>query len=284
VGYRNFRQGFRALKPFAVGPITQERLAPETGNSESTWDSEFQEGCELNIKNLNGQTVSKIQHHGMRVMQLTRLAIQELYTEGIDRYGAFIGFFRSRQAIQALLQGSDLLHPGLRVLDAGCGFGTVTFALLEALRQKNFNYQGVDAFDLTPAMLARFQQTLETHGITRVQLRQADVLALETLPPSWTDYDLILSASMLEYLPRPELPRVLEVMRARLAPGGHILVVITRKVPETKALIQWWWQAERYTAKELRRTFEQAGFHYPVFRRFPRRYFWLNRANYVIEA
>ena len=214
--------------------------------------------------------------------QLSRSAIQELYTVGIDRYSSFIGFFRSQQATPALLQSSDLLRPGLRVLDAGCGFGMVTFALLDALQQRNFDYQRVDAFDLTPAMLARFRQTLETHGIPRVQLRQADVLALDTLPPSWTDYDLIVSASMLEYLPRQELPRALEALRTRLAPGGDILIVISRKVPETKALIQWWWHAERYTGRELRRIFEQAGIQDPEFRRFPARYFWLNRANYVV--
>jgi cyclopropane fatty-acyl-phospholipid synthase-like methyltransferase len=217
-------------------------------------------------------------------MPLSRSAIQELYTAGIDRYSSFIGFFRSPQAIQALLQGSDLLRPGLRVLDAGCGFGMVTFALFEALRQKNFDYWGVDAFDLTPAMLGRFQQTLEGRGITRVQLRQADVLAIDALPPSWTNYDLILSASMLEYLPKQELPRALNGLRARLAPNGHMLVVITRKTIETKALIEWWWQAERYTREELRRAFRQAGFQDPIFRRFPWRYFWLNRANYVVEA
>ena len=217
-------------------------------------------------------------------MPLSRSAIQELYTAGMDRYSFFIGFFRSQRAIQALLQGSGLLRSGLRVLDAGCGFGVVTFALLEALRQKNFDYEGVDAFDLTTAMLGRFQQTLEARGITRVQLRQADVLALDTLPPSWTDYDLILSASMLEYLPKQDLPRALDGLRARLAPNGHILVVITRKTPETKPLIEWWWHAERYMREDLRRAFEQAGFQDPVFWRFPRRYFWLNRANYVVEA
>jgi cyclopropane fatty-acyl-phospholipid synthase-like methyltransferase len=217
-------------------------------------------------------------------MPLSRSAIQELYAAGIDRYSSFIGFFRSPQAIQALLQSSDMLRPGLRVLDAGCGFGMVTFALLDALRQRNLDYRGIDAFDLTPAMLVRFQQTLEARGIARVQLRQADVLALDTLPASWTNYDLILSASMLEYLPKQELPRALKVLRARLALGGRILVVITRKTPETKVLIEWWWHAERYTREELRGAFEQAGFQDLMFHRFPGRYFWLNRANYVIEA
>src|SRR5262249_52141171 len=164
--------------------------------------------------------------------------LQELYSKGIDRYKSFISFFHAPQAIQALLKGSGLIRPGLRVLDAGCGFGMVTIALLNVLRQKEIDYRSIDAFDLTPAMLTQFQQVLNDRDIRGVELRQADVLALDTLPTSWTDYDLILSASLLEYLPKQELPRALGGLRACLAPNGHILVVITRKTPETKALIE----------------------------------------------
>jgi len=140
---------------------------------------------------------------------LSRSAVQDLYTTGIDRYSSFINAFHSPQGIQALLRRSNLLRPGLRVLDAGCGFGMVTFAFLEALRGKTFDYKSIDAFDLTPAMLRRFQETMEARGITGVMLRQADVLALEILPASWTHYDLILSASMLEYLQKQNLPPAL---------------------------------------------------------------------------
>jgi len=74
-------------------------------------------------------------------MSLSRSDVQELYTRSIDRYASFIGAFQSPQAMQALLQRSNLLHSGLRVLDAGCGFGMVTFALLKALREKNLDYE-----------------------------------------------------------------------------------------------------------------------------------------------
>jgi len=157
-------------------------------------------------------------------MSLSRSDVQELYTRSIDRYASFIGAFQSPQAMQALLQRSNLLHSGLRVLDAGCGFGMVTFALLKALREKNLDYEKIDAFDLTPAMLARFQSELQIRRIPRVQLQQADVLALDALPPSWTNYDLIVSASMLEYLPKQDLSRALAGLHARLAPHGQILV------------------------------------------------------------
>jgi cyclopropane fatty-acyl-phospholipid synthase-like methyltransferase len=217
-------------------------------------------------------------------MALSRSAVEELYTKEVDRYSSFIKFFRSPEAVQALLLRSGLLREGLRVLDAGCGFGMETFAFLAALRQRNLDYQSIDAFDLTPAMLRRFEEEVKSRSITRVQLRQADVLALETLPASWTNYDLILSASMLEYLPRQDLPRALAGLRARLAPNGRILLIITKKSPEAKVLIEWWWHAERYTKNELLRAVEEAGLVDPVFRPFPGRYFWLNRASYVVEA
>jgi SAM-dependent methyltransferase len=215
---------------------------------------------------------------------LVRSAVQELYTARIDRYRSFSSAFRSPQGMRGLLENSNLLRARLRVLDAGCGFGMVTFALLEALRKRNLDYGAIDAFDLTPAMLVRFQSEMGTRGVTRVRLQQADVLALDTLPPSWTNYDLIICASMLEYLAKQDLPRALAGLHARLAPDGRILVMITRKTPETKVFIEWWWHAERYTKDELLRPFAEAGFRNPVFRCFPWCYFWLNRANYIVEA
>jgi SAM-dependent methyltransferase len=217
-------------------------------------------------------------------MSLNRSDVQEFYTKGIDRYAFFVAAFQSLQGMQALLRGSKLLRGGLRVLDAGCGYGMVTFALIKALRERTLDYQAIEAFDLTPAMLERFQHELQTRGTAGVQLQQANVLALDALPPSWTSYDLIISASMLEYLPKQDLPRALAGLHARLAPDGHILVMITRKTPETKVFIEWWWHAERYTKDELLRPFAEAGFRDPVFRRFPWCYFRLNRANYIVEA
>ncbi len=70
-------------------------------------------------------------------MPLSRSSVQEVYTTGIGCYSSFINAFQSPQGIQALLRRSHLLRPGLRVLDAGCGFGMATFALLEALRERN---------------------------------------------------------------------------------------------------------------------------------------------------
>src|SRR5262250_322284 len=211
--------------------------------------------------------------------------VEKLYTEKLSTYRRFISFFRSRDALCTLLDDSGLVRPNLRILDAGAGFGTATFALLAALRSRNVYPDVVDAFDLTPAMLAQFRGALNSRNITQVRLKQANVLELDQqLPSSWSNYDLIISASMLEYVARPDLSNPLSVLRARLAPQGTLLVIITRKNWITKVLIEWWWQAARYSRRELREAFAAAGFRDLVFSRFPFRYFWQNFSNHVVVA
>jgi SAM-dependent methyltransferase len=219
----------------------------------------------------------------VEIMRSDALGVETLYTEKLNTYLRFISFFRSREALQALLEGVVLPRPNVRVLDAGAGFGTATFALLDALGHQNIEPETIDAFDLTPAMLARFQAELDSRGITKVRLKQANVLGLDQqLPSSWNDYDLIVSASMLEYIAREDLSKVLSVLADRLAPHGTLLVIITRKNWITKILIERWWQAARYSRRELRDTFAAAGFRGLVFGRFPFRYFWQNFSNHVI--
>ena len=213
------------------------------------------------------------------------LVVEKLYTERLTTYRRFISFFRSRDALRTLLERAGLLRPSLRMLDAGAGFGTATFALLDALHRLRIEPETIDGFDLTPAMLTRFRAELDSRGITQVRLKQANVLQLDQqLPLSWNSYDLIVSASMLEYVARTDLSKALSALRARLAPQGTLLVVITRKNWITKILIERWWQAARYSRQELRETFTAAGFRHLVFSRFPFRYFWQNLSNHVIVA
>jgi len=213
------------------------------------------------------------------------LAVQNLYTERLTTYRRFNSFFRSQDAQRAVLESAGLLRPNLRVLDAGAGFGTASFALLDALRRRSISLETLDGFDLTPAMLARFQSELDWRGITRVRLKQANVLELDhQLPSSWSNYDLIISSSMLEYVARPDFSKALSALSARLAPHGTLLVVITRKNWITKVLIELWWRAGRYSQQELRDIFATAGFRDLAFNRFPFQYFWQNFSNHVVVA
>ena len=218
-------------------------------------------------------------------MQSHTEGIQRLYTEKLNAYRSFISIFRSQAAIRALLESSGLLRPKLRVLDAGAGSGTATFALLDALHHRGMEAEAIEAFDLTPAMLARFQAELDSRGVTQVHLKQANVLEFDKqLPSSWSNYDLIVSTSMLEYLPRTHLSQALSVLGARLARHGILLVVITRKNWITRVLIEWWWQAARYSRKELREAFSTAGLCNLTFRTLPLRYCCHSLSNHVVLA
>ena len=205
-------------------------------------------------------------------MESHTVGVQRLYTEKLNEYRRFISLFRSRDAIRALLESSGLLRPKLRVLDAGAGFGTATFALLDALHHRGKEAEAIEAFDLTPAMLARFQAELDSRGVSQVRLKQANVLELDA------------STSMLEYVARPDLSQALSALGARLARHGTLLVVITRKNWITRVLIERWWQAARYSREELREAFAIAGFRNLVFRRFPFRYCWHSLSNHVVMA
>jgi len=209
----------------------------------------------------------------------------ELYTDRKRSYVRFVNILRYPQAIRAFFRGSPLLGSGLRVLDAGCGTGIISLALRDALTERGFEEPDVQhAFDLTPAMLADFRETLRARSIERVELARADVLELDTLPSDWTGYDLIVSGSMMEYLPRDRLSDALAGLRARSKPGGRLILFITRQNLLMDPLIGRWWDANLYRRDELQDAFLRAGFESVAFRRFPPAYRYFDLWGHVVEA
>lgn len=176
--------------------------------------------------------------------------VQGLYTRRGHAYVSYVQAFRHRQGLAAILASSTALGPDQRILDAGCGTGLSILAMIEALRRRGFRHRSIEAFDLTPAMLEYCKAALETTGVHRVELRQADVLRLDDqLPAAWTGYDLIVCASMLEYVPSHLLSTALAALSERLAPGGRLLVVLTRRL---FYITRWIWSCEGYSARDIR--------------------------------
>lgn len=208
--------------------------------------------------------------------------VKELYTRRRRSYDPYVQTLGHRQGIQAVLESSQLLHPGGRILDVGCGSGLSLAAITRALRRKGFDYQSLHGFDLTPAMLELCREALRREGTERAELREADVTRLDQqLPAEWTGYDLILCASMMEYVPRDHLVPALAALRARLAPNGHLLIIVTRK---SFRPTQWTWQCTGYTAADLRNAFDAAGYRDVRFRHYPLPFAFLSVADHVIEA
>jgi len=207
-----------------------------------------------------------------------------LYTKRNRSYLHFIGLAAYPQGIRAYFRRSPLLRSHLHILDAGCGTGVATLALREALLSRGFQPGILRGFDLTPKMLEDFQEVLQTRAIDGVELERADVLQLDTLPAEWNGFDLIISASMMEYLPREQLVDALVGLRSRLNEDGSLLLFITRQNWLMKPLIGRWWDANLYRAAELEEVFCLAGFSKVAFGRFPFPYKHLSLWGHIIEA
>jgi cyclopropane fatty-acyl-phospholipid synthase-like methyltransferase len=157
-------------------------------------------------------------------------------------------------------------------------------ALRHALAERALTPRSFHGFDLTPAMLDHLRARLEVDAIHDVELRQADILQLDALPPDWAGYDLIVSASMLEYIPRERLAEALSALRARLKPDGRFLLFITRNSWLMRPLIGRWWQSNLYGAAEVRAALGQAGFRGIAFHAFPSPYRYLEAWGHIAEA
>ena len=208
----------------------------------------------------------------------------DLFSRRADSYARFIRFVRYSQGIRSYFLRSALLQPGLRVLDAGCGGGALTLALWDALIQRGLPPSALHGFDLTPTMLERLHASLRARAITGVETLQADVLHLDRLPASWKGYDLVVSASMLEYVPRDRLAEALAGLRGLLAPEGRFVLFITRRNWLTRPLIGRWWQGNLYDEAELSERFRRAGFESFGFGSFPVQARHLSLWGHIVEA
>lgn len=208
----------------------------------------------------------------------------QLYTKRAASYEKFVSSVRYPQALQDYFRHSRLLKENQRILDAGCGTGLLSLSLYRALQAREIRGVTLKGFDLTPAMLSRFGDNLRKAKIDDIELCRANVLELGTLPADWIKFDVIVSASMMEYVPRDQFAQALAGLRGRLEEGGKLLLFITRRNLLMRPLIGQWWKANLYTKEELREQFNQAGFTKIQFRHFGGWYSYFNIWGHIVEA
>ena len=115
------------------------------------------------------------------------------------------------------------VFPGASVLDAGCGTGTLTLALLRTLKVP----VKLTALDLSASSMATAKKYVDKNNPSRqpVRFAQGNVLAL---PFADEAFDLVVTSGVLEYLP---LDEGLSELARVISPGGHLLHLPMRPTP-----------------------------------------------------
>ena len=151
------------------------------------------------------------------------------------------------------------VFPGCSVLDAGCGTGTLTLALLRTLSVP----VKLTALDLSASSMATARKYVDKKQSQQpVRFAQGNVLAL---PFADEAFDLVLTSGVLEYLP---LDEGLSELARVIAPGGHLLHLPMRPTPIT-TLLEMLFRFKTHPPEEVAETTDkyfQVVSHY----RFPR--------------
>jgi ubiquinone/menaquinone biosynthesis C-methylase UbiE len=108
------------------------------------------------------------------------------------------------------------LAPGEKVLDVGCGTGSLALAAKARVGPRGVVY-GIDA---SAPMLERASRKARRRGL-EIRFRMA---AAEALPFPDHGFDVVFSTLMLHHLPRAARRQCVEEARRVLRPGGRLLV------------------------------------------------------------
>lgn len=125
-------------------------------------------------------------------------------------------FGKERAFREKILQLASLA-PGEKVLDVGCGTGTLAIAAKRHVGESGLVY-GIDA---SPEMIARSSAKARK---ARIDIMFERGIA-EALPFPDATFDVVLSTIMLHHLPRKARLEAIREMRRVLRPEGRILAV-----------------------------------------------------------
>lgn len=137
----------------------------------------------------------------------------------LRRHAGPIRAFRSSGAhAMTLLDQLGLLRPELRVLDFGCGPGSLVPRFAEVLGRQG-RYRGLDIHAASIDWCRR-----NFAGDARFSFERLDPLAPAPWPATAGSWDLVLAKSVFTHLLEPEARTALSEIGRTLAPGGRAML------------------------------------------------------------
>jgi ubiquinone/menaquinone biosynthesis C-methylase UbiE len=144
---------------------------------------------------------------------------------------------RRRTAEEAAAFLLPRLQPGMRLLDVGCGPGTITTGLAARVAPGQ-----VVAIDVEPGVLEDARAIARERGVDNIQFEEANVYAL---PYEAGSFDIAYAHQVLQHLARPVA--ALEELRRVLRPAGGLVAV---RDADYQTMVAW----PRYEAIDEWRT------------------------------
>jgi SAM-dependent methyltransferase len=135
----------------------------------------------------------------------------ETYTHG--HHESVVSQHRKRTAAEAARFLLPHLRPGMRLLDVGCGPGSISVGLAAAVAPGP-----VLAIDLGVDVVAQARQHATDAGVSNLRVERADLLALDQAG----GFDVVYAHQVLQHVVDPHA--ALDAMRRLLAPGGIVAV------------------------------------------------------------
>lgn len=146
----------------------------------------------------------------VRPGRTTEHPAEEVYTQ--RDCPTFEAFMAERTASAEAAFFLPHLSPGMRMLDAGCGPGSITLGLAQAVRPGE-----VVGVDLQAAQVERARRLAAERGAANVRFETADLYAL---PFPEAAFDAVFSHGVIMHLLEPV--RAITEMRRVLRPGGIV--------------------------------------------------------------